>query len=83
MKKETINPKLILYGASWCSYCVALGNKLDGRGVEYQYRDVDEPEIRFEMNNKTDGNQTIPVLCKGNECWVNPDEQILKGVLHD
>lgn len=73
--------KLTLYGAAWCSYCVALGKKLDGRDVPYEYKDVDDSVLRLEMNKKTDGNQIIPVLCKGNECWVNPDENTLKGVL--
>ncbi len=73
---------LVLYSAPWCGYCVALQSKLDSRGIEYEYRNVDEPGIREEMNKKTDGNQTIPVLCMGTEYRVNPDEQALKEILH-
>jgi len=76
---RTADKDLILYGAPWCGYCVVLRKKLDDRGVEYDYRNVDDPEIRLEMNKKTAGNQTIPVLCRGEQCWVNPDETTLKG----
>ena len=72
---------LTLYGASWCGYCVALQEKLTSRGIEFTHKDVDEPEVRLEMNKKTDGNQTIPVLCNGNKCWVNPGENELKEIL--
>lgn len=81
MEKSLNNSQLVMYGASWCSHCVTLAKKLNDRGAAYDYRDVDDSAIRSEMNQKTDGNQTIPVLCNGNECWVNPDENILKGVL--
>ena len=76
------NTNLTLYGASWCGYCVTLAHKLSSRNIAFNYKNVDDPDVRLEMNKKTNGNHTIPVLCKGNDCYVNPDEQTLKGVLN-
>jgi len=73
---------LVLYGAPWCGYCLVLKKKLDSREVEYDYKDVDEPGVREEMNQKTNGNQTIPVLLREDDFWVNPDDNTLKGVLN-
>ncbi len=66
-----------MYGATWCSYCRALKKKLDSIGISYQYKDVDDPGIRAEMNAKTENNQTIPVLFVGTDYWINPGQEIL------
>lgn len=73
MKEE-----IILYSAPWCAYCLALQKKLDSREISYEYKNVDEPAVRKEMNEKTENNQTIPVLFVGNKYKVNPNEQDLK-----
>ncbi len=70
--------KIIMYGAAWCSYCMALKQKLDAMGVDYEYKDVDLAGIREEMNSKTSGNQTIPVLFVGEKYWVNPSDAIVR-----
>ena len=72
---------IVLYSAPWCAYCVALQKKLDQRNITYEYKNVDEPSVRAEMNKKTENNQTIPVLFVGNKYKVNPNEGDLKELL--
>jgi thioredoxin reductase (NADPH) len=79
MSKETRLP--ILYGAPWCSYCVALKNKLAAMGVSIDYRNVDELGVREEMNAKTDGNQTIPVLFNRKDYKINPNDGEVRELL--
>jgi glutaredoxin len=72
-----------LYSAEWCPYCRALEKKLDSRGVQYVYKDVDEPGVREEMNKRTDNNQTIPVLFVNGQYKVNPNEADLKELFNE
>ncbi len=75
------NQGIVMYGAEWCPYCVSLKEKLDSLGLDYQYKNVDEDGVREEMNAKTDGNQTIPVLFVGEDFAINPDDAKLKSML--
>lgn len=69
--------KVVVYSAAWCPYCVALEKKLRSMNVSYEYKNVDEPAIREEMNKKTDNNQIIPVLFIEDKYWVNPGVDVL------
>lgn len=73
---------ITMYSAEWCGYCTVLQEKLDTRGIAYEYRNVDEAGVREEMNALTDGNQTIPVLIKGESYWVNPNDSQLKEYIY-
>ena len=64
---------VVVYGADWCADCKALKKQLASLGVEYDYKDVDNPDIRQEMNSKTENNQNIPVLFKGSDYWIEPN----------
>ncbi len=81
MSDSNQNPKPIVYGAHWCPYCNTLESKLQEMGVEFEYKNVDEDGVREEMNQITDGNQTIPVLFVGEDFAVNPDDARLKSML--
>lgn len=70
--------KPILYSADWCPYCRTVKKWLDKNQVSYELRDVDEAVIRQEMNDKADGNQTIPTLVIGEEYYVNPSVPTLQ-----
>lgn len=72
-----MSKKVVVYSAPWCPYCVALEKKLKAMDVPYDYKNVDEPGIREEMNEKTDNNQTIPVLFIEDKYWVNPGVDVL------
>jgi glutaredoxin len=69
--------EVVVYSAPWCAYCQSLKKKLDQMNVKYIEKDVDEPGIREEMNEKTDNNQTIPVLFIRDKYWVNPNFSVL------
>ncbi len=65
--------KVVVYGADWCGDCSALKKQLAALDVSYDYIDVDQSENREELNEKTDGNQNIPVLFIGEDYWVEPN----------
>ena len=69
---------IVVYSAPWCPYCRALEQKLKSMNIEYEYKNVDDDGVREEMNRKTSGNQTIPVLFVGDDYWVNPGVDVLK-----
>lgn len=54
-------PRIILYGASWCGACRRAKAFLDGRGIRYEERNVDEPGPKRELVEKS-GGRSIPVF---------------------
>ncbi len=68
----------ILYSANWCAYCQTAKKWLAKNDIDYDLRDVDDAAIREEMNQKADGNQTIPTLVIGDAFYVNPDIPTLR-----
>ena len=52
---------VVLYYADWCGYCRKAKSHLDGRGVDYDLRNVDQPAIMAELQSKT-GSGSIPVI---------------------
>ena len=69
--------EVVVYSADWCPYCLTLKRWLDSKDIAYCEKNVDELGVRAEMNGKTNGNQTIPVLFIDDEYWVNPSKEIL------
>ncbi len=68
-----------LYGADWCAVCHALREKLDSRGIEYEYKDVEIPEIGAEHialagEGIPEGKKGIPTLVVDGAIKVYPDE---------
>lgn len=57
-------PPVILYSADWCGACRKAKRHLARRGVAYEERDVDEPEVAAELLRKT-GSRSIPVIDVG------------------
>ncbi len=73
---------MILYGADWCPGCRALKEKLDIRGISYEYKNVDDPETGKEHETLVSidvpaGKKGIPTLKIGDKVQVYPDEQWL------
>ena len=59
---------VIVYSAEWCGACTSLKSQLDGAGIEYEVRDVDEDEyssecysLILEAGYEIDGSYSIPV----------------------
>jgi len=55
---------IVLYSAEWCGWCRKARSHLDGRGVDYELRDIDRPQNLQELVAKT-GQKGIPVLDVG------------------
>lgn len=53
--------EVILYSATWCGYCTRARAHLDGEGIRYELRDVDNGAIGRELREKT-GRGGVPVL---------------------
>ncbi len=56
--------QIILYSADWCGWCKKAKIHLDRQGVNYQIRDIDQPQNLQELVSKT-GQKGIPVLDVG------------------
>lgn len=71
--------KVVLYGADWCASCHGLREKLDQRGIEYEYKDVEVPEIGAEHvalagEGIPEGKKGVPTLVVDGAVKVQPDE---------
>ena len=71
--------EITMYGASWCPSCKALKERLDTKGVNYIYKDVDEPEIGKEHealagDDIPAGKKGIPTLVVDGHMKVYPDD---------
>lgn len=65
------NKKIIFYGADWCPDCRRSKQFLDGRGVAYEYINIEEdPDAAEKVDKINNGNQSIPTI-------VFPDGKIL------
>lgn len=58
--------KVIIYGADWCKPCHLAENYLRSKGVPFEHRDIDDPEVNEEMRIKLDSKgiktHSIPIL---------------------
>jgi glutaredoxin len=64
------SPEIILYGADWCGACRSAKKYMDGEGIDYIERNVDEDRWKQEMFAKA-GQGGIPVF--------DIEGQILRG----
>jgi len=53
--------KIVLYSADWCGACRSAKRYLARLGVDYELRDVDEPQYAEELKRRT-GARSIPVI---------------------
>lgn len=78
-----MSQKVQMYGADWCNFCRALKQKLELRGIEYEYIDVENGNNRKKMKDRTHGNETIPVLFVDDVYKVNPSDLEVEELLRD
>jgi thioredoxin reductase (NADPH) len=71
---------VVVFGASWCSFCHGVRSWLDANSVAYEYHDVDN-EGRQAMHEALPDNETIPVVVIDGKPYVNPNYDILKKEL--
>ena len=69
---------IIVYGSMHCDHCLAFRRKLDARGIEYTFNDVDTSDELFkEMQAKIEsinyaGYVQFPIVDVGGKIFVNP-----------
>ncbi|HEY1646209.1 MAG TPA: glutaredoxin domain-containing protein [Candidatus Saccharimonadales bacterium] len=54
--------KVTVYSATWCGFCHAAKQYLDGLGVKYEDKDVDHDPKALEEAVTKSGQRGIPVL---------------------
>ncbi|MGH8150680.1 MAG: glutaredoxin 3 [Steroidobacteraceae bacterium] len=60
------DPRVVMYGTSWCSYCARARRLLTEKGVSFTEIDVDaHPEARAEMVERSGGRRTVPQIFIG------------------
>jgi len=69
---------IIVYGSMHCDHCLAFRRKLDSRGLEYTFNDVDnsdelfkEMQVKIQSINYT-GYVNFPIVDIGGKILVNP-----------
>ena len=80
---------VIVYSAEWCSACTYLKEQLDGEGVEYTVKDVDEPENSSECYDEIiaagyeieGGSYSIPVAKVGDNPALYGEDCTLENIL--
>lgn len=57
-----MDTKVIIYSADWCAFCHAAKQYLDGLGVKYTEKNVEEQREYAEEAIKKSGQTGIPVI---------------------
>ena len=77
--RKGIQKKIIVYGSMHCIHCHQFRRKLDSKGIEYEFRDIDaNDEFFHEMQKKIKsidykGYVQYPVIDIEGIILVNPD----------
>lgn len=58
---------IIVYGTKFCPYCVAARRLLDAKGVDYEYKAVDNDLDLRENVMKRSGQRTVPQIWIGEQ----------------
>lgn len=65
--------RIILYVTSFCPFCRMAERLLDTRGIPYEVRDADDPEVRVQLMEQT-GWRTVPAILLDGELLGGYDE---------
>ncbi|MBI2388963.1 MAG: NrdH-redoxin [Deltaproteobacteria bacterium] len=83
--KDGKKVKVIIYGADWCKPCHLAENYLRSKGVPFEHRDIDDPEVNEEMRIKLDSvgikTHSIPILDVAGKLLVGFSEAELEKAL--
>jgi len=59
-------PRITIYGAPWCPYCVRAKRFLTEKRTPFDWIDIDDnPEVSPFLEKVNDGNHTIPTVAVG------------------
>jgi len=73
---EARRPKLKLYKADWCGYCVRVMRVLDSLGLEYEGIEVPIPHSQRREVLAISGQPEVPVLVDG-DIVIDDDDRII------
>lgn len=72
---------VIVYSADWCAFCHAVKNYLDGKGIKFEERNVEQkPEYGIEAVQKS-GQRGIPVVQIDKKVIVGFDRPAIDAAL--
>jgi mycoredoxin len=55
--------KIVMYGTAWCGDCVRAKRFLDGRGIPYDWIDINhDAEARRYVVEVNNGNRSVPTI---------------------
>lgn len=81
MSDTATTTKITIYGAEWCAFCHTARNYLTGKGIEYDYIDVDkDPSKGMEAVEKS-GQRGIPVIDFDGEIIIGFDRPALDSAI--
>lgn len=53
---------VIIYGAEWCGYCIRAKKLAEQYSVDFEFRDVDTPDIKEQLRVLLPSYKTIPQI---------------------
>lgn len=59
---ENKQPEIEIYTLEWCPYCNKAKSFLKSKGFSFQEYYIDDPEVKREMMERTDGAKTVPQI---------------------
>ena len=70
--------EVVLYTTQWCPFCIRAKRLLDMKGVPYKDIDISgKPELRREMEARSNGGYTVPQIFVDGEPIGGSDELMM------
>ena len=79
----TAESGIIVYGTKWCPDCTRARRILDGRGIPYEYIDINrDKQARAYVEQVNNGNRSVPtILFPDGDILVEPSNRQMNGKL--
>jgi glutaredoxin len=73
-----LQPNILVYGSRSCPETNRVTRYLDGRDIQYEFKDVDQlPEYNDYIAGLNAGTRVTPTIRLNNETFVNPSDEAL------
>ena len=53
---------VIIYGTEWCGYCIRVKKLVEQYQLDFEFRDVDNPEMKAQLTSMLPDYKTIPQI---------------------
>jgi glutaredoxin-like YruB-family protein len=74
---------ITIYGAEWCGPCHMTKHYLEGKGLKYTYRNIDEDPAAGQEAVQKSGERAIPVIDIGGTIVIGFDRPRLDAALRE